>query len=128
MSRRLMSLGWVAGASLMLLSTTVNAGEVSCSVTKPVFPMFDGSCRDGCDCRAAIHQINCCGSRAAIGINYLEQERFDEAEAICEAQYPACDCFDRGILADDGQSTFDAARVAAFCNEGTCATFVLPEK
>jgi len=75
-----------------------------------------------------IHQINCCGSRAAIGINYLEQERFDEAEAICEAQYPACDCFDRGILAGDGQSTFDAARVAAFCNEGTCATFVLPEK
>lgn len=127
MSRMLKRLAWLAGgAALMLFSANVHGGEVRCWSKNPIFPTFDGSCGDGRDCRVAVHQVNCCGSRVAIGINFLEQARFDEAEATCETQYPACDCFDRGILADDGQSTYDSAQLAAFCNEGACATFVIP--
>jgi hypothetical protein len=128
MLRMLKNFGWLAGsAALVLFSAGAEAGEVRCWPGNPIFPVFDSSCGDGRDCRAAIHQIDCCGSRRALGINYLEEDRFNEAEAVCEAQYPACECPDRGILADDGQSTYEAADVGAFCNEGSCATFVIPE-
>ncbi len=128
MPRILKNLGWLAGGvMLVLFSAGVDAGEVHCWPGEPIFPTFDSSCGDGRDCRVAIHQIDCCGSRRALGINYLEQDRFNEAEVICEAQYPQCRCPDRGILTDDGNSTYEATDVGAFCNQGTCATFVIPK-
>jgi hypothetical protein len=120
--------GRLAGIFLLLVfSASAQAGEVQCWPPPPIFPTFDNSCNDGRDCRAAIHQIDCCGSRMALGINYLEEARFNEAEAICEPQYPRCRCADRGILADDGNSTYEPDDVAAFCQEGSCLTFVVPK-
>jgi hypothetical protein len=121
--------GWLAGSVVLaLFSTSVDAGEVQCWPPPQVFPPFDRSCQDEPDCRVAVHQVDCCGTRSALGINYLEQDRFNEAETICEPQYPRCGCPDRGIFADDGNSTYEVADLGVFCSDGSCSTFVIPEK
>jgi len=100
---------------------------VQCFPGDPVFPSFDMSCQSDDDCAVAVHQINCCGTRQALGINGQEVGRFSEDEAICELQYPSCDCADFGIRADDGQSTYDPDELGVVCAENTCTTFVAPK-
>ncbi len=103
------------------------ADDVQCSPGDPVFPSFDMSCQSDGDCAVAVHQVNCCGTRQALGINANEIGRFTEDEAICEAQYPSCDCADFGIRADDGQSTYNPKDLGVICADGACTTFVVPE-
>lgn len=111
----------------MFLPSVLFADDVQCFPGDPVFPSFDMSCQSADGCAIAVHQVNCCGTRQALGINGNEIGRFTEDEAICEAQYPACDCADFGIRADDGQSTYDPGELGVVCAENTCTTFVAPE-
>lgn len=90
------------------------------------FPQFDRTCGIVDDCDIGFHQIDCCGSRAAIGINSGERDNFDGAEANCEAQYPPCGCAPRPTSAEDGQQTRDESRISVRCANGECRTFVLP--
>jgi len=114
-------------AALLIFAGAAQGDEVQCFPPPPVFPTFDQACGSNSDCQVAVHQIDCCGSRAALGINIDEGARFDLDEGICRDQYPACDCVDRGILADDGQSAYYEADIGVACNEGICTTFVLDE-
>lgn len=108
------------------------ADEVQCWPPPPVFPTFDNSCQVDQDCAAGIHQIDCCGSFYALGLNSQELNRFREDEEICELQYPPCLCVGFGILADDGQRTYSEKDVGVRCDRsdnknGRCVTFVVPE-
>lgn len=113
--------------ALLICAGVARGDDVQCFPGMPVFPSFDQTCGSDSDCLVAVHQIDCCGSRAALGININEGPRFDYDEAICRGQYPACDCVDRGILADDGQSAYYEADVGVACSEGSCTTFVIDE-
>ena len=101
--------------------------EVQCLAQPPLFPSFDMSCQSDSDCAVAVHQVNCCGTRRALGINNTEVDRFNIDEAICEGQYPACNCVDLGIEADDGQPTYSSKDVGVRCASSSCFTFVIPE-
>ena len=116
-----------AVAAALAAPSAAFADYVQCFVTDTVFPSFDMSCQSDDDCAVAVHQINCCGTRQALGIDGQEVARFIEDEAICEAQYPSCDCADFGIQADDGQSTYDPDELGVVCAENTCTTFVAPK-
>jgi hypothetical protein len=47
------------------------------------------------------HTTSCCGSQLFMGINHAELARFQAAESICDAQYPACRCASQGAEAEE---------------------------
>jgi len=71
-----------------------------------------------------MHQTSCCGDMAAIGINHSERERFDQAEAKCESQYPGCGCPQGPTVTDTGQQATNSSQIQVECRSGTCTTFV----
>jgi hypothetical protein len=119
-------IGFAAAASVATPFAAL-AGDVQCYVTDLVFPSFDMTCDVDSDCVVGVQQVNCCGTRRALGLNGNELDRFTKDEAICEREYAACDCADFGIEADDGQRTYEAADIGVACSDGACTTFVMPE-
>lgn len=99
---------------------------VMCTGAPPSFPTFERRCAAPSDCFAAIHQINCCGSTRAIGVNAAEKARFQAAEQTCRSQYPGCDCAAAPTVAEDGKSstTADGSDVAVDCRAGACQTYI----
>ena len=97
---------------------------VQCAGAPAAFPSFDRSCAQDSDCAVAIHQINCCGSHLAWGIQASALAAFTAAEATCDAQYPKCGCPAFQTMAEDGFGTFDSTAFAARCDAGTCRSFV----
>ena len=90
----------------------------------PSFPEFDRSCAVTIDCALVLHQIDCCGSLAALGISADAAKLFAEAEAVCAMQYPQCDCLAKPTVADDGNSSPDNNAIAVSCVDGECRSFV----
>jgi hypothetical protein len=97
--------------------------EVQCTGEKPVFPAFDKTCAAAADCALVFHQINCCGTRVALGISSAESAAFGAAEATCEAQYPGCGCAQQPTVAEDGKSA-DESLIQVDCLSGSCGSFV----
>ena len=89
-----------------------------------VFPMFDKSCIEDSDCAVVIHTSDCCGNTVAWGLNAGEVEAFDAAEAICDAQYPQCDCPAGPTVAEDGNEALDPDLIGVSCSMGACTSFV----
>ncbi|HEY0135744.1 MAG TPA: hypothetical protein VGB85_16785 [Nannocystis sp.] len=98
--------------------------EVACNEDPPVFPDFDESCGVAEDCAIVFHQIDCCGSKAAWGVNADVAKAFGDAEAMCVMQYNQCDCPTLPPVADDGKSAEDPALIQVDCNDGQCQTYV----
>ncbi len=99
--------------------------EVACANGgSPSFPTFDRACMADGDCVIALHQINCCGTLDALGIASAEKAAFDEAEATCESQYPACGCAQGPTTTDEGSTATDLAAISVQCIGGQCTTYV----
>lgn len=98
--------------------------EIACVDDPPKFPEFDESCAMAEDCAIVFHQIDCCGSQAAWGVNAEVSKAFAAAEAVCMMQYPQCDCPTLATVADDGNSSDDPALIEVQCNDGQCFTVV----
>lgn len=81
--------------------------RLECETCGDRFPDFDNSCTTDADCAIGMHQIDCCGSAAARGINHLELGRFMTVEDACSADEPICDCIPEPTIADDGTSGAD---------------------
>lgn len=96
-----------------------------CGADGAVFPDFDDSCTADADCAVVFHQVNCCGTNAAWGVNVSEVADFQAAEAICVEEYPKCGCATFPTTADDGKSTWYEKNFVAACQEGACKTSVL---
>jgi hypothetical protein len=103
-----------------------DAGAVQCWGANPTFPGFDKACDGAYQCGVGLHQTDCCGNRVALGLVASQMDAFDDAEAICDAQYPDCECAQGPIAADDGGSTYDPAEIKVACVDGECRTFVNP--
>ena len=95
-----------------------------CGADDAEFPEFDDECSRPDDCAAVLHQIDCCGTEAAIGINAGELAAFEAAEAICREGYPRCRCATRPTEAQDGRIVRDMADLGVTCRDGACRTFV----
>jgi hypothetical protein len=88
------------------------------------FPMFDKSCATANDCVIAVHTTDCCGNSLAMGINVADQAAFIAAEAICDSQYPPCDCPSGPTMAEDGNPVVNPMDLQVGCFESTCLTFI----
>lgn len=117
--------GGSGGAGGATTTTTGSGGaDVQCAGENPYFPTFGKTCTSQDQCAVAIHQINCCGTRAAIGILAADSAAFAAAEATCEAQYPQCGCAQFPTKAEDGDTTTDESLIQVDCLAGSCSTFV----
>ena len=125
------SLGGAAGGGGATSSSSGRAGggeagtggnPISCVGPMAHFPEFDRSCSTASDCRLVTHTTSCCGSRLAIAIAASEMPAFNSAEAICDAQYPACGCAAQGVQVEDGTHVGESwqAEVKAACDSGRC--------
>lgn len=90
--------------------------------TQAVFPTFDKSCAAPADCSIQYHQIDCCGTFKAIGMNSSEVPAFTAAEAQCTSQYPACGCAGGPTQTEDGKSVQDMSMILITCDNGACNT------
>lgn len=97
-----------------------DAGGIRCTGPNPSFPTFDRGCTNTDSCVLVSHVTSCCGSTHLMAINHAERARFDAAEAICDAQYPACGCASFGIELDDGTVVASAQEAVAACVNGQC--------
>ena len=76
--------------------------NIDCTQNPPVFPSFDRSCLVAADCAIGTVQSDCCGTLTVTGINAIESQRFADAAAVCNSQFPDCDCRTQSTHADDG--------------------------
>lgn len=81
------------------------------------------SCSSASDCIVALHQLDCCGSRTAVGLSASERDRFDTAEAACVGSLPQCDCPTQMTTAEDGHAGSESD-IFARCDAGECQTWV----
>jgi hypothetical protein len=104
---------------------STGSGAVECSGAHPdMFPTFDKTCSADADCFIAFHQTDCCGTRAALGLNSSQKAAFDAAEKTCEMQYPGCGCAQGPTTTEDGKSSVDETMIQVKCNAGMCATLL----
>ena len=89
------------------------------------FPVFSKACADTAACEIAFHTVSCCGTEVAIGIATSELAAFEQAEVVCDSQYPECDCASLPTMTEDGQSTEDPSLITVECVEGSCMTHLL---
>ena len=104
--------------------TSDTVGGVQCNGPKGSFPTFAKACTTNSDCFVAQHQINCCGTKVAVGLAVSDKAAFEAAEAVCQSQYPGCGCAQFETMAEDGYSSFDSASFAATCVDGLCRASV----
>jgi hypothetical protein len=97
---------------------------VECTADPPIFPEFDKQCGNVGECAMVFHTIDCCGTEVVWGINENEVDRFDAAEEICDAQYPACGCPAGPTTAEDGNTGFGPDDFEIECTDGTCKSYV----
>src|ERR1051326_5325454 len=70
------------------------------------FPMFEKGCTSNDTCIVELHQIDCCGTFSAIGINHSAKSNFDAAEQMWRASCPKCQC-DPGLTKAESGMTCD---------------------
>lgn len=113
-----------AGATNDGGATQPDSGVVTCD--------FVGSLSRECtaddDCIVVIHQTDCCGNTAAIGLNRAESAEFDADEPLCRATYPRCGCPARPTVTDSGETADDTSAIQVACIDtgptNTCLTYV----
>lgn len=91
------------------------------------FPSFSKCCSGDDECVVAFHQISCCGTHVAWGINAKDKAAFDAAEAMCEMAYPGCGCPTGPTMAEDGKFSKDfggSGDIGVGCMSGACTTFI----
>jgi hypothetical protein len=108
-----------------------DAGGVRCWPGTASFPTFDKHCSAPSDCALAVHTLSCCGNVLVTAINSGAVPAFNDAEATCNSQYPACGCFSNSVTIEDGVAYGNVASptsaVSAACVSNSClATFTGP--
>ena len=85
------------------------------------FPSFQKGCGTDLNCSIRFHQIDCCGSMVALGLNHGEVTAFDKTELAWETSCPKCKCAAKATVAEDGKSGANAD-VKVSCDNGVCRT------
>ncbi|MDH5490347.1 MAG: hypothetical protein OEY14_00080 [Myxococcales bacterium] len=113
---------YVSGASSACCDFELRCGAVDCSSSGAggwASPALDKSCTLASECVIVYHQLDCCGSELALGINAAAQPRAEILEAECRAMYPGCGCAAGPITAEDGNTGLPGD-FAPSCEGGQC--------
>lgn len=94
-------------------------GPVLSCLDPSTFPTFDKGCTYDFNCSYGLHQLDCCGSRLAIGFNHSQATAFDAAEKSWEMTCPMCGCATKPTAAEDGSTN---TTFYVKCDSGKCMT------
>jgi len=85
------------------------------------FPSFVKGCTTVDNCVFKLHQLDCCGSMLAIGMNHAEAIAFDKTELEWRTACPKCACPSGPTVAEDGK-TGPSLDVKLTCDGNVCKT------
>lgn len=89
---------------------------------------IDRTCTTDADCQVVLHQTDCCGSSAMLGIALSAYPVYTANEPACMASYPACGCPAMLPTTDSGETVTDTSAVRAACvsrgPRNVCLTYV----
>lgn len=91
-----------------------------CTSDDSGFPDFRGGCREASDCTQAFHQVDCCGTFAAIAVLRADHEEFLSTEERCRGEYDRCRCAARPTQTDDGVVVSELTDFDVACEGGRC--------
>ena len=109
----------------VLVSGDAGAPElVWCSAPSPATSSFPihRECSVDSDCTVVMHQMDCCGTVAAVAVSTASAASFAQDEAACASAFPHCGCFSNGSFADDGTQGTSDASARARCLAGRCTS------
>jgi len=97
-------------------------GAVMCVGAAVSFPTFEKGCEIPSDCVVVEHTTDCCGGMLVMALRNDQKPAFDQAEAICDSQYPLCGCAAQWADVEDGtQIPFERTdEVQAVCESELC--------
>jgi hypothetical protein len=102
----------------------LDGGVGSCSGSSTIFNDVTKGCTVSAGCIVVEHQVDCCGSIVAVGINHASKDAFDADEKMWRASCPGCGCPARPTTAEDGKQVVDPGVVSATCTMGVCRSYV----
>jgi hypothetical protein len=102
----------------------LEGGVGSCQGDAGIFDNIIKACSISAGCIVVMHQIDCCGSMAAVGINHASHDTFAADEMQWVATCPACRCVARPTIAEDGKTTTDAGAIKVECVNNVCRSYV----
>lgn len=89
---------------------------------------IDRSCETDADCSVVLHQTDCCGNSAMLGIRTTAYPEYGANEPACMASYPGCGCPAGLPTTDSGETVTDTSAVLAACvsrgPRNACLTYV----
>lgn len=93
----------------------------TCKADAGIFNDVIKGCTVDIACVVVLHQIDCCGSKVAIGINHASKDAFTQDETTWESSCPACGCPPAPTVAEDGKPC-DLTTCKVSCDNGQCRT------
>ena len=102
----------------------LDGGVGSCSGNATMFSNVIKACTVANACIVVFHQIDCCGSQVAVGINHASKDAFDTDEATWLATCPACGCASRPTIAEDGKTAAQMSDFKVACVNNQCRSYV----
>ena len=93
-----------------------------CTSDDSGFPDYRSGCREAADCTQAFHQLDCCGTNAAIGVLASTHDEFLDAEDVCRGEYDRCRCAARPTQTDDGVLVSELSDFEVECDAGFCVS------
>ncbi|MEZ4300653.1 MAG: hypothetical protein R3B70_37295 [Polyangiaceae bacterium] len=119
--------GGSAGSSGTTSTDTITGAlpvELTCGPTgsQPVPPLYK-ACASVDDCVLKYHQVDCCGTSDAIGMNAAQAPAFDDAEATCKADYSPCGCPASYTSTEDGKKASSFGDIDVRCLDGHCQSY-----
>jgi hypothetical protein len=104
-----------------------DSAGAACSDNGSFIASLDTGCTNTQSCSFGLHQIDCCGTKLAVGFNHAETNRFAQEEQAWEASCPQCGCPAGLTRAQDGKTGL-ASLVQVACVDfdggvGVCQTF-----
>ena len=102
----------------------LDGGVGTCSGSANLFNNVIKGCTVAGGCVVVFHQIDCCGTKAAVGINHASKDAFDADEAAWLATCPACGCAARPTIAEDGKTAPQMSDFKVACVNNQCRSYV----
>jgi len=95
----------------------IEAGN--CGTDAGLFSNVITGCTLAAGCVVVLHQVDCCGTTVAIGINHASRMAFDQDEAQWRASCPACGCAAQPTIAENGRPC-DLMTCTVSCTNNLC--------
>lgn len=87
------------------------------------------ACHGDDECAAALHTVDCCGTKEWVGVAKADSAAWASCESAWVSSLPACGCDSNQTTAEDGANVVDPATVTVECtywtmSGGVCMTRV----